>query len=134
MQGGMHRLKFQDETVLNGAFQVIFMASQTLQDYMCQYMDEKSERLKGCLVAALESKEGYLCILVESLGTPVVSEDLRYSELLANAGLFWVEEKITRNGRNRYKLFHLTDVGRRIAKQTKVDGFDGELAQSVEAV
>jgi len=110
------------------------MAGQTLQDYICHYMEEKNERLKGCLLAALESKEGYLCILVESLGTPVVSEDLRYSELLASAGLFWVEERITRNGRNRYKLFHLTDVGREIAEQTKIDGFGGELAQSVEAV
>ena len=106
------------------------MASQTLQDYMCRYMDEKSDSLKGCLLAALENEEGYLCLLVESLGTPVVSKDLKYSELLANAGLFWEEERITRNGRNRYKLFHLTDSGREIAEKTKHDGFNGEIAQS----
>ncbi len=106
------------------------MAGQTLQDYMCRYMDKKSDTFKGCLLAALESKEGYLCTLVESLGSPVTSEELRYSELLTSAGLFWEEEKITRNGRNRYKLFYLTDAGRRIAEQTKAEGFDGELAQN----
>jgi len=71
-------------------------------------MDEKSEYLKGCLLAALDSQEGYLCLLIESLGTPVPSEDVRYSELLVDAGLFREETKITRNGRNRYKLFYLT--------------------------
>ncbi len=110
---------------------VFFMAGQTLQDYMCRYMDEKSDELKGCLLAALENKDGYLCILVESLGTPVPSEDLNYSELLTKAGLFWEEEQITRNGRNRYKLFHLTDAGRRVAEQTKDEGFDGKIADSI---
>ncbi len=98
---------------------------------MCRYMDEKSDTLKGCLLAALESKEGYLCILVESLGTPVPSDELNYSELLTKAGLFWEEERITRNGRNRYKLFHLTEAGRRIAEQTKEEGFDGEIAENM---
>jgi hypothetical protein len=107
------------------------MAGQTLQDYMCRYIDEKSNDLKGCLLAALDSKEGYLCILVESLGTPVPSEELNYSELLTKAGLFWDEERITRNGHNRYKLFHLTDAGRNIAELTKDEGFDGKMPENV---
>jgi hypothetical protein len=94
-------------------------------------MDEKSDELKGCLLAALESKEGYLCMLIESLGTPVPSEDLNYSELLTKAGLFWEEERITRNGRNRYRLFHLTDAGRRVAEQIKDEGFDGKIAETM---
>jgi len=120
-----------ERLTLIGSFLVFFMAGQTLQDYMCRYMDEKSDELKGCLLAALENKDGYLCILVESLGTPVPSEDLNYSELLTKAGLFWEEEQITRNGRNRYKLFHLTDAGRRVAEQTKDEGFDGKMAESI---
>jgi hypothetical protein len=115
-------------------FLVIFMAGRTLQDFMCQYMEEKSDPLKGCLLAALENKEGYLCLLVESLGTPVVSEDIRLSELLTSAGLFWAEEKLTRDGRNRYKLFHLTAAGREIAERTKSEGFDGEIAQNIPAI
>jgi hypothetical protein len=101
---------------------------------MCKYMDEKGDPLKGCLLAALENKDGYLCLLVESLGTSVVSEDIRLSELLTNAGLFWVEEKLTRDGRNRYKLFHLTDAGRQVAEQTKQEGFDGKIAQDIPAI
>jgi hypothetical protein len=93
-------------------------------------MDEKSNELKGCLIAALESKEGYLCLLIESLGTPVPSEDLNYSELLSKAGLFWDEERITRNGRNRYKLFHLTDAGRSVAELTREEGFDGKVTEN----
>ncbi len=113
---------------------VIFMAGRTLQDFMCHYMEEKSDPLKGCLLAALENKEGYLCLLVESLGTPVVSEEIRLSEMLTNAGLFWTEEKLNRDGRNRYKLFHLTDAGRQIAERTKSEGFDGKIAQNIPAI
>ncbi len=106
----------------------------TLQEIMCRYMDEKKEPLKGCLLAALESKEQYLCILVESLGTPVPSEELKLSELLTNAGLFIMEEKFNRDGRNRYKQFYLTEEGRQIAEQIKREGYDGEIPQSVPAI
>jgi hypothetical protein len=108
-----------------------FMVGQTLHDYMCRYMDEKSDELKECLLAALESKEGFLSILVESLGSPVVSEEQNSAELLTKAGLFWEEERMTRNGRNRYKLFHLTDTGRRVAEQTKDEGFDDKIAENL---
>ncbi|MCL2477675.1 hypothetical protein [Candidatus Bathycorpusculum sp.] len=101
-----------------------------LQEYLCRYMDEKSEYLKGCLLAALDSQEGYLCLLIESLGTPVPSEDVRYAELLVDAGLFREETKITRNGRNRYKLFYLTAQGRRIAEYIKEEGFDGKIPEN----
>jgi hypothetical protein len=106
----------------------------TLQEIMCRYMDEKNESLKGCLVAALESKEQYLCLLVESLGTPVASEEIRLSELLTSAGLFRMEEKFNRDGRNRYKQFYLTEEGRQVAEQIKREGYDGEIPQSVPAV
>jgi hypothetical protein len=126
----MDKLKLFAGLVLVEDFLVTFMAGQTLQDYMCRYMDEKSDELKGCLLAALENKEGYLCLLIESLGTPVPSEELNYSELLSKAGLFWDEERITRNGRNRYKLFHLTDAGRHIAEMTRDEGFDGKVVEN----
>ncbi len=112
---------------------VFFMAA-TLQDYMCKYMQEQTEPLEGCLLAALESKEHHLCLLVESLGTSVSSEDVKRSELLVDAGLFREEQRITRNGRNRYKLFFLTDAGRRLAERIKRDGYDGEIPQSVPAI
>jgi hypothetical protein len=127
----MDKFKFSARLVLVDSFLVIFMSGQTLHDYLCRYMDEKSDELKGCLLAALESKEGFLSILVESLGSPVVSEEENSAELLTKAGLFWEEERITRDGRNRYKLFHLTDKGRRVAEQTKDEGFDGKIAENM---
>jgi hypothetical protein len=93
--------------------------SQQLQDYMCKYVQEKTELLKGCLLAALNSKEQYLSLLDESLGTPTPSIDLKLCELLANAGLFREETKLNRDGRNEYKLFYLTDLGKEMAMQIK---------------
>ena len=95
-------------------------------------MGEKSESLEGCLIAALDSQEQNVCLLTESLGTPVPSEELRLCNLLEEAGLFYSEVKITRNGRNSYKLFYLTDEGRRIAEEIRREGFDGKVPQSVE--
>ena len=93
--------------------------SQKLQDYMCKYVQEKLEPLKGCLLAALNSKEQYLSLLDESLGTPIPSIDLKLCELLANSGLFREEIKLNRDGRNEYKLFYLTDLGKEMAMQIK---------------
>ena len=93
--------------------------SQQLQDYMCKYVQEKTELLKGCLLAALNSKEQYLSLLDESLGTPTPSIDLKLCELLTNAGLFREEVKLNRDGRNEYKLFYLTDLGKEMAMQIK---------------
>jgi hypothetical protein len=106
--------------------------AERLQSFMCKYMQQETQPLEGCLLAAYRSKEGYLCLLTESLGTPVFSEDLRLCELLTNAGLFRDEIKITRDGRNRYRLFYLTDEGRRIAEQISQEGYDGEIPQSIE--
>jgi len=103
---------------------------EQLQEYLCRYMEEKSEHLKGCLLAALDSPDGYLCLLIESLGTPVPSEDARLAELLVDAGLFREETKITRNGRNRYKLFYLTTQGTRLAEYIKEEGFDGKIPEN----
>jgi hypothetical protein len=50
--------------------------------------------------------------------------------LLVDAGLFREEVRTTRDGRNRYKVFYLTDAGREIAKQVKSEGYDGAVPQS----
>jgi len=86
---------------------------------MCKYIQEQTEPLKGCLLAALNSKEQSLSLLDESLGTTNPSIDIRLCELLAHAGLFREETKLTRDGRNQYKVFYLTDLGKEMAQQIK---------------
>lgn len=114
-------------------FLAIFMV-ESLQDYMCKYMQEQNEPLKGCLLAALNSKDQYLSLLDQSLGSPVLSNDIRLCEMLTAAGLFREEVKLTRDGRNRYKLFYLTDNGKHLAEQIKEEGFDGEVPQSIPVI
>jgi len=101
-----------------------------LQEFLCGYIEEQCEVFKGCLVAAFDSREHYLALLAESLGTPTPSKELRFCELLVNAGLFREETKINRNGRNRYKVFYLTDKGMELAKEIKAEGFAGPVPQN----
>ncbi len=108
--------------------------AQRLQDFMCKFIKEKTERFEGCLLAVLESKDNYLSLLDESLGTPVSSIDKRLCELLTDAGLFREEIRLTRDGRNQYKLFYLTETGREIAEQVKKEGFIGEIPQSHQVI
>lgn len=105
---------------------VIFLAER-FRDFICEYIKGRAEVLQGYLIGALESKEGYLCYLDESLGTPLPSLDIRNCELLTNAELLHEEIKLTRNGRNRYKIFSLNDLGREMAQQIKEEGYDGEV-------
>ncbi len=108
--------------------------AENLNDLMCQYMDKNSDALKGCLVAALRSKDQYLSLLDQSLGSPIPSDDIRNCELLADTGLFREEIKLNRDGRNRYKLFYLTERGRQIADQIVREGFDGEIPASIPVI
>ncbi len=101
-----------------------------LNEILCKYIEEQSQVIKGCLVAAFDSREHYLSLLDESLGSPVVSNDLKFCELLTNAGLFREEVKTTRDGRNRYKVFFLTDSGMALAKEVKTEGFNGPVPQN----
>ena len=87
--------------------------------------------LKGCLVAAFDNREQYLALLSESLGAPNPSRELRFCQLLANAGLFKEETKSNRDGRNQYKVFYLTDAGKVLAKQIKAEGFRGVVPQNI---
>jgi hypothetical protein len=103
---------------------------KTLQEYMCNYIQQLTEPLKGCLLAALNSKDQTLSLLDQSLGSPVPSMDINMCEMLADAGLFTEEVKLTRDGRNRYKLFNLTSIGKEMAKQIKMEGFNGKMPQN----
>ena len=100
---------------------------ETLQEFMCKYMTQQTEALKGCLIAALKSKDQTLSLLDERLGSLIPSNDVKLCELLAKAQLFREEIKVTRDGRNRYKVFHLTETGKAMAQQASAEGFNGKM-------
>ncbi len=104
--------------------------AENLQGFMCKYISNQTESLKGCLIAAYDSREHYLSLLDESLGTPTSSVNIKFCEMLADAGLFREDVKVTRDGRNRYKVFYLTDSGTEMAKKIKEEGYKGLVPQS----
>ena len=108
--------------------------AEDFDDLMCRYVGTRSHDLKGCLVAAFKSRDHYLSLLDESLGSPIPNDEIRNCEVLADAGLFREEIKLNRDGRNRYKLFYLTEKGQQIAEQIIAEGFNGSIPESVPVI
>jgi hypothetical protein len=101
-----------------------------LRDILCSYIETQIKVIEGCLIAAFDSRQHYLSLLAESLGTSKPSDELRFCQLLTNSGLFKEEIKITRDGRNMYEVFYLTEKGMELAKQIKAEGFTGPVPQN----
>ena len=104
--------------------------TQKFEDLMSKYIQDQSGILKRYVLAAQDSQDQYLCYLDMSLGTPLPSLDIKNCELLTDARLFREETKITRDGRNRYKLFYLTDLGKEVAQQIREDSSVDEMPES----
>ena len=101
--------------------------SEKLSAFICEFAKQQADTYKRYLLAALESKEGYLCYIDQSLGTPMPSIDVRNCQLLTDAKLFREELKFTRDGRNRYQLFYLTVLGKEMAQQIKDENYTSEM-------
>jgi hypothetical protein len=104
--------------------------TEKFEDYLCRYFQEQAGIFKRYLLAALESKDQNLNYLDQSLGTFIPSIDIRNCELLTDAHLFREEIKLTRDGRNRYKVFTLTILGTEMAKQVKEESLSGDMPES----
>lgn len=106
--------------------------SETFEGFMCKYIQGQTAIFKRYLLAALDSQDKYLSYLDMSMGTPVPSMDIKNCELLAEAGLFREEVKTTRDGRNRYELFYLTDLGRDMVEKIKEQSYTEDLPESLQ--
>ena len=104
--------------------------SQKFEEYMCKYVHDQAGILKRYLLATLESKDQCLYYLDSRLGTSLPSMDIRNCELLSNAQLFREEAKTTLDGRNRYKLFYLTDLGKEIAEKIRKESSTAEMPET----
>jgi len=109
--------------------------SQQFEDYICKYIQEQTSVFKKYLLAALDNQDQYLSYLDMSLGSSIPSIDIRNCELLTDAKLFRIEIKITRDGRNRYEMFYLTDLGKQMAQHIRKESFvDDEMTESPPVV
>jgi DNA-binding PadR family transcriptional regulator len=99
--------------------------SQELSEYLSTYIQSRVGVFKKYLLAALENKDQSIWYLESSEGMLVPSSDLKNLQLLRDAQLFTEDTRISRNGRNTYKIYCLTELGRKLATEIKKEGLEG---------
>jgi len=104
--------------------------TQKFEDFMCKYIQNQTGMFKRYILAASDSQDQFICYLDMSLGTPLPSMDIKNCEILTDAGIFREEVKLTRDGRNRYKLFYLSNLGKEMMQQIKEDSYSGDMPQN----
>jgi len=103
--------------------------SEKLSDYLSGYIQSRVGVFKKYLLAALNSKDQCIWYLESSEGMVIPSSDLKNCELLRDAQIFLEDIKLSRSGRNSYKVFCLTELGKQIAEQIKKES---QLAEESE--
>jgi len=96
------------------------------ETFLCDYLKGGVGIYKKYLLALLDNKEGYIWYLEYSEGMIVPNSDLKNCELLRDAGLLREDTRVSRNGRNTYKLFFLTENGKQIAEEMKTESIVSE--------
>jgi len=100
--------------------------SQKLGDYLSEYIRGRVGVFKKYLIAALTNKDETILYLEASEGMLIPSSDLKNCELLRDALLFREDTRVSRNGRNTYKIYALTDLGKKFAEEIKAEGLMSE--------
>jgi hypothetical protein len=98
--------------------------SQELSEYLSNYIESRVGVFKKYLLAALDNKDQCLWYLESTAGMVIPSSDLKNCELLRDAQLFHEDIRISRNGRNTYKIYCLTELGRKLAMEIKKEGLE----------
>lgn len=97
--------------------------TQILDSYLSEYILSRVGVFKKYLLAALDNRDHCVMYLESSEGMFLPSSDLKNCELLRDAQLFTEDTKVTRSGRNIYKIFCLTPNGLEIAKKVKEESW-----------
>ena len=100
---------------------MLIVMSQKLGDYLSEYIKDRVGVFKKYLLAALESKEHSIWYLQASAGMIIPSSDIKNCELLRDAQLFSEDMRVSRNGRNTYKTYCLTELGKKFAEELKAE-------------
>jgi hypothetical protein len=100
--------------------------SEKLRSYLSEYIQGRVGVFKKYILAALDNKDHCLFYLESSEGMIMPSSDLKNCELLRDAMLFKEDTRVSRNGRNTYKFYCLTDLGKQLAEAIKAEGLMSE--------
>jgi hypothetical protein len=94
----------------------------SLTDYIKSYVGV----FKKYLLAALNNKDCCLWYVEYCEGTTMPNADLKNCQLLGDAKLFTEDTKLSRNGHITYKIYCLTDKGKKIAQELKEENIVSE--------
>jgi hypothetical protein len=100
--------------------------SEELQEYLSNYIQSRVGLLKKYLLAAFDNKDQCIWYLESSEGMLAPSSDLKNCQLLRDAQLLNEDVRISRNGRNTYKIYCLTDLGKKFAEAIKKEGLEAK--------
>jgi hypothetical protein len=100
--------------------------SEELQEYLSNYIQSRVGLFKKYLLSAFNNKDQCIWYLESSEGMMAPSSDLKNCQLLRDAQLFTEDVRISRNGRNTYKIYCLTDLGRKFAQSINKEGLESK--------
>jgi hypothetical protein len=100
--------------------------SDELGEYLSTYIRSRVGVFKKYLLAALDNKDQCIWYLESTEGMLVPSSDLKNLQLLRDSQLLSEDIRISRNGRNTYKIYCLTELGRKLATEIKKEGLEGK--------
>jgi hypothetical protein len=103
--------------------------SKELEGYLSSYIQSRVGVFKKYLLAALDNKDQCIWYLESSEGMLAPSSDLKNCQLLRDAQLLNEDIRISRNGRNTYKIYCLTDLGRKLAAEIMKEGLDSKITE-----
>lgn len=95
--------------------------SEKLGSYLCAYMHSRVGVFKKYIIAAFGNKDNCIFYLESTEGMIIPSSDRKNCELLRDAGIFLEDTRISRNGRNTYKFYYLTETGKKMAEILKTE-------------
>jgi hypothetical protein len=99
--------------------------SEELEHYLSSYIQSRVGVFKKYLLAAFDNTDNCIWYLESTEGMLVPSSDLKNCQLLRDAQLFTEDVKMSRNGRNTYKIYCLTKLGLKLATAIKEEGLEG---------
>ena len=100
--------------------------SAKFETFLTDYIKKRVGVLKKYLLAALYNKDCCVWYVEYCEGTIMPSADLKNCQLLRDANLFMEDTKVSRNGRTIYKMYCLTDEGKKIAQELREESIVSE--------